>query len=130
MADASLLQELGAGCFGALLGWNLYAINRYRKDFGLGDLATIIGAIGGAAILDLFPAKTDLFGAYGIGLFVGFFGYFLVLVGLVLGSGGAFTGKWFLDGRRRKPGDDEIIPEGTAVTVHAMLARRDDEKGG
>jgi hypothetical protein len=130
MQDATFLQELGAGGFGMMLGWLLYAINRYRKDVGLGDLATVIGAVGGAAILDLFPAGTDLFGAYGIGLAVGFFGYFLTLVVLVTRSGGAFTAMWFLDGRRRKPAGDEVIPEGTAVTVHPMADQPKKKVGG
>jgi hypothetical protein len=119
MAEATTAQELGALGFGLVIGWNLYAINRYRKGIGLGDLATIIGAIGGAAILDLFPAGTDLFGWYGIGLAAGFFAYFLILVVLVRGSD-EFGANWFLDGRRKKIATDEMIPEGTAVTVHPM----------
>ena len=54
MADgtpASTLQLIGAGCFGAILGWYLYYINRYRSgpvDFG--DIITILGAIGGVMV--------------------------------------------------------------------------------
>jgi hypothetical protein len=122
--DATCLQMLGAGGFGAILGWFLYFTNRYRKaDVQLSDLVTVVGALGGAAILALFPAKTDLFGAYGIGLFCGFFGYFLVLAVLVWRSPN-FTRDWFLDGRRVKPGENEVIPEGTAQTVHAMEAEK------
>jgi hypothetical protein len=76
----------GALGFGAVIGWYLYFINRYRKaDVQIGDLTTVIGAIGGAAVLKMFDqgAKADYFGAYGIGIAVGFFGYFLVLVFLV-----------------------------------------------
>ena len=103
MSDATTLQLLGAGGFGALIGWYIYYINRYRKDaVQLGDLVTLIGAIGGGAVLTLFPEQTDLFGAYGVGLFAGFFGYFLLLVLLVLRSHGEFTATWFLDGRRRR----------------------------
>jgi hypothetical protein len=118
--DASLLQLLGAGGFGAILGWFLYYTNRYRKaDVQLTDLVTVIGALGGAAIMALFPAKTDLFGAYGIGLFCGFFGYFVTLMILVATSP-SFDWEWFLDGRRTKPNADQVIPEGTATTVRAM----------
>ena len=93
MSDATTLQLLGAGGFGALIGWYIYYINRYRKDaVQLGDLVTLIGAIGGGAVLTLFPEQTDLFGAYGVGLFAGFFGYFLLLVVLVLRSSGEFAG--------------------------------------
>ena len=72
MADgtpASTIQLIGAGCFGAILGWYLYYVNRYRSgtvDFG--DITTIATTIGGAAVLALFPSGTDMFGAYGIGL--------------------------------------------------------------
>jgi hypothetical protein len=124
-ADASVLQLLGAGGFGALIGWYVYYVNRYRKaDVQLGDIATLVGAIGGAAILTLFPAKTDLFGAYGIGLAIGFFGYFLVLLVMVRRSD-KFAVEWFLDGRRTKPEQDEVIPPGTAETIRAM-----DDRGG
>jgi len=123
--DTPLLQLLGAGGFGAVLGWYLFFLNRYRAgDVALGDLVTVVGAIGGAAILALFPSESDLFGAYGIGLAIGFFGYFLVLVGLVARSD-SFGIEWFLDGRRKKPGPDEVIPERTAQTVRAMDERGD-----
>jgi hypothetical protein len=115
-ASASTLQLLGAGGFGALVGWYVYYINRNRTDkVQISDVATLIGAIGGAAVLALFPAKSDLFGAYGIGLFVGFFGYFLTLVILVSRSGGAFKATWFLDGRREAPTDKEITTGGNPM---------------
>ncbi|MGQ0520832.1 MAG: hypothetical protein ACT4PX_06760, partial [Actinomycetota bacterium] len=81
---ASSLQRWGAFSFGLVLGWFLYFLNRYRKEISLADLTTVLGAVGGGAILALFPAKTDLFGAYGVGLAAGFFGYFLVLMALVV----------------------------------------------
>jgi hypothetical protein len=97
------LQQWGALCFGLILGWFLYFINRYRTgDIQFSDLATVIGAIGGAAVLSLFPAGTDLFGAYGIGLAIGFFSYFVILLGLV-GKSNNFNADWFLDGRRKNP---------------------------
>lgn len=108
MQDASVIQQLGAGGFGALVGWYVYYVNRHRSDaVQLADVLTLIGAIGGAAVLALFPAKTDLFGAYGVGLFVGFFGYLLVLVVLVRRSK-EFDANWFLDGRRKKPAADDV----------------------
>lgn len=118
--SAGALQLLGAGGFGAVIGWYLYYINRYRTaEVELTDLVTVIGAIGGAAILALFPAKSDLFGAYGIGLFVGFFAYFAVLAVMVAGSR-KFAVEWFLDGRRKKLDADEAIPAGTRLTGAAM----------
>lgn len=130
MSSASTVQVIGAGAFGLIIGWNLYAINRYRTDaVGIGDLAAIVGAIGGAAILDLFPAGTDLFAGYGIGLAVGFFSYFGVLACLVRKSD-EFDRNWFLDGRRKGLKADEMIPEEMAGTVHPMADRPGDDKGG
>lgn len=109
---AKTIQLIGAGAFGAVVGWYVYYINRWRKDdVQLSDIVTLVGAIGGAAVLALFPAKTDLFGAYGIGLASGFFLYFFILVILVNKAPG-FSAAWFLDGRAPKPGDTEVITPG------------------
>lgn len=118
---ASTVQLLGAGGFGAIIGWYVYYINRYRKgDVQLSDLVTLIGAVGGAAVLALFPAKTDLFGAYGIGLALGFFGYFIVLLILVAGSKN-FEMDWFLDGRRKLP--DGTVVVGQTDPQHSMVVK-------
>jgi hypothetical protein len=117
------LQLWGAGVFGMLMGWLVYYINCYRKgDVQLNDLVTLVGVLGGGAILALFPAKSDLFGAYGIGLAAGFFGYFLVLI-LLVGVSKNFDIDWFLDGRRKKPTGDYEIPESTQTTVRALESR-------
>lgn len=101
MTPASTLQLLGAGGFGFLLGWYVYYVNRHRtSEVQLTDIVTLVGVLGGGAVLTLFPEQTDLFGAYGIGLFAGFFGYYLTLVWMVWRS--SFTVEWFLDGRRPK----------------------------
>jgi len=121
----STIQIFGAMGFGAIIGWFVYYINRYRKgDVQWSDLTTLIGILGGGAILALFPEQTDLFGAYGIGLFIGFFGYFLFLMVWVRISQN-FTVDWFLDGRRRKPSDEYVIPESVLTTGAAMAV--DDE---
>ena len=117
---ASTLQLLGAGGFGVLIGWYVYYINRYRKaEVQLGDLVTVIGVLGGGAILALFPAQTDLFGAYGIGLFIGFFGYFAVLA-ILVGASKNFGADWFLDGRRKRPKEPYYVPDEIVPTVTAM----------
>lgn len=117
---ATTIQLWGSGCFGAILGWYLYFINRYRTgEVGFGDLTTIIGIIGGVGVLALFPAGTDLFGSYGIGLAIGFFGYYFMLAGLVSMSKN-FDVDFFLDGRRKAPTADYLIPEGTRLTTAAM----------
>ncbi|MER9489617.1 hypothetical protein NKI50_27190 [Mesorhizobium sp. M0563] len=95
----------GALAFGLVLGWNVYFVNRYRRgDISFGDLATLLGVVGGAAVLSLFPNNTDLFGAYGVGLGVGFFAYFAILVAMVKVSPN-FDSDWLLDGRRKNPAD-------------------------
>lgn len=101
------LELLGAGAFGAVLGWNLYFVNRYRTDrMGVNDLASLVGVVGGGAVLALFPAGTALFGAYGVGLLAGFLAYLGVLLCMVRKSEN-FGVDWFLDGRRKRIADDE-----------------------
>jgi len=102
------IQIIGAGAFGVVVGWYVYHINRWRKDeVHLSDIVTLLGAVGGAAVLALFPAKSDLFGAYGIGLAIGFFLYFVVLIVLVNITPG-FTAAWFLDGRAPKLEENQV----------------------
>lgn len=126
---ANIFQWFGAGAFGAVIGWYTYYVNRYRTGaFSLQDIGTLIGILAGAAVLTLFPARTSLFAAYGIGLGIGFFAYFVMLNVYVLLSkrkgNGAFSWEWFLDGRRKQLAADEYIPEGTRATVTAMGAYR------
>jgi O-antigen/teichoic acid export membrane protein len=67
----------GAICFGVVMGWVTYRTLRRSEDkVGLSDIATVFGAIGGAAVMTLFD--DDLFGGYAIGLAAGFFGYLIV----------------------------------------------------
>lgn len=127
--SATLIQLLGAGGFGAIIGWYVYYINRYRAgEVSWTDLTTLIGIIGGGAIISIFPARSDLFGAYGIGLFTGFFAYYLVLV-ITVSISKNFTSDWFLDGRRRNILPGEIIPGSVRQTVTAMAqAERVEDK--
>jgi hypothetical protein len=98
-AKASGLQLWGAFMFGAFLGWFTYFVNRHRRGaVKLTDLGTVIAAVGAGAVLALFPAGTDMFGAYGIGLAAGFFAQFVVLVIIVLTTKNWNMG-YFLDGR-------------------------------
>jgi hypothetical protein len=129
VAEATDLQLWGAFCFGVVIGWFLYSINRYRtEEVKLADVVTLIGALGGAAVLDVFPPSSDLFGAYGIGLAVGFFGYFLVLLVMVLISK-SHTISWFIDGRSKQLEPHEAIPAGMAATSRPMQADDDDRAG-
>jgi hypothetical protein len=108
---ASLTQLLGAGGLGVIIGWYVYFINRYRTaDVQLGDLVTLVGVLGGGSITALFGPRTDLFGAYGIGLVVGFFGYFVTLL-ILVSTSDSFTLDWFLDGRRKRPTEPFYVPD-------------------
>jgi len=114
------LQTIGALAFGLLIGWYVYYINRYRPgDVQLSDLVTLIGILGGSAVLVLFPAQSDLFAGYGIGLALGFFGYFLFLLLFVTISSN-FTVDYFLDGRRRDPAPGWGYPPNAKQPVRAM----------
>jgi len=116
------LQLWGAGCFGAIIGWYVYYINRYRKgDVQLSDVVTLIGILGGGAIQALFKPDGALFGAYGVGLAVGFFSYFVILIFLV-GISKNFDVDYFLDGRRKNVAADSFIPDTVRSTVSAMDA--------
>jgi hypothetical protein len=67
------IQLLGAMSIGGILGWYVYLINRTRvAGMHMSDLVTLLATIGGAVALSLFPLSSDLFGAYGVGLGIGF----------------------------------------------------------
>jgi hypothetical protein len=73
-----VVVNIGAGCFGLLVGWVTYRTLRRREgNAGLSDIATVIGAVGGGAVTALFKTP-ELFGWYAIGLAIGFFLYLLV----------------------------------------------------
>lgn len=72
------LAVIGALCFGVVVGWVTYRTLRRSDDtVGLSDIASVIGAVGGAAITGLFNSA-ELFGAYSIGLAIGFFLYLIL----------------------------------------------------
>ena len=125
----SIVALLGAAGFGAIIGWLVYYINRYRvAAVQFSDLTTLMGIIGGGAVLALFPARSALFGAYGIGLAIGFFSYFARLNTLVersMGAAeGAFDWEWFLDGRRKNPKDGQGFGAGGEKQQTGMGAAR------
>jgi hypothetical protein len=113
----------GAFAFGTIIGWYVYFVNRYRAgEVTLGDITTVIGTIGGGAVLALFEKSSELFGAYGVGLASGFFGYFFVLSIRVLKSPN-FDSDWFLDGRRKDPAAGYGYGQGQRPTVAPMAPR-------
>jgi len=84
------LSLWGAWAFGMVVGWITYRTVRRSKTNGLSDIATVVGAVGGATVTALFPEKTEAFGMYGIGLAVGFFLYFIVSL-LIAGKTGQLS---------------------------------------
>ncbi|WP_188187893.1 hypothetical protein [Nonomuraea sp. SYSU D8015] len=84
------MAVLGAICFGLVIGWITYrTLRRGEGAVGLSDLAAVLAAVGGGVATAL-AGEPDVFGAYAVGLAVGFFGC-LVVATLMPGS------KW-LDG--------------------------------
>lgn len=74
------LSLIGSLCFGIVIGWITHRTLRRSKPSGLSDIATIIGAIGGAAVTGLFHRDTGDFGGYCVGLLIGFFAYLIVAI--------------------------------------------------
>jgi hypothetical protein len=68
----------GAFCFGIVIGWVTYRSLRRNQSNGLSDIATVIGALGGAAITGIWKPGTGAFSGYCIGLLIGFFAYLIV----------------------------------------------------
>jgi hypothetical protein len=94
MDDVGVLAVIGAGFFGVVIGWVTYRTLRRREGAAqLSDIATVIGAVGGAAVTKLFE-DPDLFGAYSIGLAIGFFVY--LAIGLAV-EGTESASKWMGD---------------------------------
>lgn len=78
-----MVEEIGAVCFGLVIGWVTYrTLRRTGETVALSNIATVIGAVGGGAVTALFDTAV-LFGWYSIGLAVGFFLY-LVLAATAL----------------------------------------------
>lgn len=70
----------GALAFGLVIGWVTYrTLRRTTETTTLADLAAVIAAVGGAAVTTLFD-NDQLFGAYSIGLTLGFFLYLAIAV--------------------------------------------------
>jgi hypothetical protein len=100
----TLLIGAGAIAFGIVVGWLTYFILRRAKPTALSDLSTVIATLGGATILGLFDPKGPMFGAYALGLAVGFFGYYHAYTRLV-------GGKAIRETLIRKQGDEGTILE-------------------
>jgi hypothetical protein len=68
------VDAAGAFCFGLVIGWVTYrTLRRTGETVPVSSIASVVGAVGGAAVTGLFHGH--LFGWYCIGLAIGFFGY-------------------------------------------------------
>ena len=88
-------NSFGALCFGLVIGWVTYRTLRRTSKSGLSDIASVFGAIGGAAVTKLFPADSGSFPSYCVGLAIGFFLYLLTAMIVASASGkGATVNEW------------------------------------
>ncbi len=95
MPDDTTLTFVGAVCFGVVIGWVCYrTLRRNQAASGLSDIATVIGAVGGAAITGIWSPGTGAFGGYCIGLLVGFFLYLIVSIMVEGPEGRKTVGTW------------------------------------
>jgi O-antigen/teichoic acid export membrane protein len=95
MPDSDTLTFWGAFCFGIVIGWVCYrTLRRNQAASGLSDIATVIGAVGGAAITGIWKPGTGSFGGYCIGLLIGFFLYLIVSYFVEGPEGRKSVGTW------------------------------------
>jgi hypothetical protein len=78
----------GAFWFGFVVGFFAYRTIKHVANPTISDLGAVIAAIGGAAVLKLFPAESPRFEAYAYGLAFGVLLYLVLSVGLGIWKGG------------------------------------------
>ena len=76
--QATILDQIGALCFGIVIGYITYRTLARAEKTAISDLAAVIGAVGGAAVTGLFDPGTEMFAWYAIGLLVGMSVFFLL----------------------------------------------------
>lgn len=73
-----MIDSIGSICFGLVIGWVTYrTLRRTGETVALSNIATVVGAVGGAAVTTLFNDK-ELFSWYCVGLAAGFFLYMVL----------------------------------------------------
>lgn len=71
------VEVIGALCFGLVIGWVTYrTLRRTGETVAVSNIASVIGAVGGAAVAALYTK--ELFAWYSIGLALGFFMYLIL----------------------------------------------------
>jgi hypothetical protein len=92
------IADIGAVLFGVVIGWITYrTLIRQSGPVNVSDIATVLGAVGGAAVLSIFNSKY-LFGLYALGLAIGFFAFFILF--------------WILNGKQetaKRMGDTDPV---------------------
>ena len=91
------IVQIGSLCFGLVIGWITYrTLRRTDEAVALSNIATVIGAVGGAAVTGIFKNEM-VFATYCIGLAIGFYldRYFqtkpwLTIIFLLLGVAAGF----------------------------------------
>jgi hypothetical protein len=89
---AAVLDWVGPLCFGVVVGWITYRTLRRAPTNGISDLASVIGAIGGAGITALFTRDHGDFSRYCVGLIIGFFSYLWVAMRITHSNVDAWLG--------------------------------------
>ena len=145
-----VFQGIGAGFFGAVIGWITYFILRRAQPKTMVDLGAIIGVLAGGAILKAFDPSGPGFAGYGIGLGVGFFGFYVTYRATI--GENSFRDS-LIAGQKEKPlqimskiptgmftkkiedfaGDnkqEELVPECTVLSISDWITFLSSEKHG
>lgn len=69
------LHFIASVLFGLVIGWITYRTLRRAPTSGIGDIASVIGAVGGGGVVVFVGPGPHAFDPYCIGLAIGFFLY-------------------------------------------------------
>jgi hypothetical protein len=75
MNQVLTLEFFGPLCFGLVIGWLTYRTVRHTPTSAIGDISSVVGAVGGAGVTTLVGDRHEGFYPYCIGLAIGFFAY-------------------------------------------------------
>ena len=121
------IADWGALAFGVMVGWITYRTLMRTSGAQISDIATVVGAVGGAAVIKLYNSEHPL-GLYAIGLFAGFFTYFLLFWKF---NGSRKSPSVWAKGRRirrRSAAECRLIsPPLDVAAIRAQIAARDGQ---
>jgi NhaP-type Na+/H+ or K+/H+ antiporter len=72
--DVSLINAIGAACFGSVIGWCIYYSMRRWEKYSPSQLGVLLTAVLGGVVVAFFVGSYSA-GAYGIGVAIGFFAF-------------------------------------------------------